>query len=376
MELIRNLSIICLVIIVLLEFNKRPLAEPDLLSGREYQYPKFLVVAFWFAITFVAAFREGFIDTGTYRMLYEGIGSSYADAFDPDFPIQDYGFNLLMVFLNRISSDSQLLIIVTSVITFSIYIYTIVKYTQDLPFSLLLFLCTGIFGSLNGIRQVLAGAILLLGLPLLRDRKIVWYSLLVLLVSTIHASAIIMLPLGFIIAGKRLNWGLWIFAGWIVLSFAAPGFTNAVLGSLLQDSTYEGYLDIDSQMGVMRLLVSAVPAIIAVMYCVIEQNNHRGEDPDCKDYYSQRMTDVLVNMQIISFGLTALGMRMVYFARLSLYFECVLAILLPITLKHTFTRQSARSVKMIAIAMYLFFFIYQIYSYNIQGSLYAFKLIF
>ena len=376
MELILTLSTICIVILLLMQFFRRPLSAPNPLSGQRDLYPRSLQFAFFFALAFVAAFREGFVDTRVYKFLYEQIGTDWNNAFNETIPIKDYGFSLFMILLNRITPDPQFMVIITSLITIGAYVAIIGKYAEDTPFSLLLLLCLSYLGAMNGIRQVMAGAILTLALPWLRDKKPIPYCLLALLLSTFHASILVMIPLSFIISGKRLNWGIWLYLGLIALCFIAPNTAYRVMGTILEDSVYAEYLDNDSKMGIMRLLVALVPALLAVLYCWIQKDNRNGEITSSAYYKSQRSTDILINMQIVTFGFTALGMRMVYFARISMYFACVTPLLLPVTIRGIFTEKSARLVKRVAILMYLFYFAYQIYSYENYGYFYDFHLIF
>lgn len=374
MELIVTTSVICIVLLLLMQFFRQPLQTPHVLSGRNYTYPRSLFIAVFLTLAFVAAFRQGFVDTRVYKSLYEQIGTDWNNAFNDTIPTKDYGFSLLMILLNRINPDPQFLVVVTATITIAAHIAIIEKYAEDVPFSLLLFLCTTYFGLLNGIRQVLAGALLTLALPWLRDRKLIPYMLLVLLLSTFHASIIVLIPLCFIISGKRMNWGIWIYLGLIVLCFIAPNTAYQVMGAILEDSVYAEYLDNESQMGIMRLLVALVPVILAVLYCWIQKANHAGENKNCGNYKSQRLIDVLINMQLVEIGFTALGLRMVYFARISMYFSCVIPLLLPVTISGIFTERSARLVKRLALLMYLFYFAYQIYSYENYGYFFDFYL--
>lgn len=374
MELVINLSVICLAIIALMPFSARPLPEPDPLTGKTWSYAGFFMFAYSFAIIFVAAFRNGFVDTAVYKGMYTSIGTDVDNAFNGTVPIEDYGFSLLMVFLNHIDPDPQFLVFVTAVFTFSVYLYTINKYSFDLPFAMLLFLFTGFFTPMNGIRQVLASAFMLLALPLLIKKKTIKYLLVIWLCTTLHASAYIMMPLYFVLSGKRLNKGIWVMLGLTVFCLLFPELATRVMGELLEDSTYKDYLEVESQMSLMRFLVELVPIIITMMNCLINRGDGIGLEQSDPCYQNQRLIDVLINMQFVSFCFTTLGLRMVFFARISLYFPCVLPLLLPVTLKGSFNRESGKISKMIAMGMYLLFFAYQTYTYDMHGYFWDFYL--
>ena len=105
MELIVTTSAIYIAFLLLMQVSRYPLRTPHVLSGRKYAYPKGLFVAAFLTLTFVAAFRQGFVDTRVYKMLYEQIGTDWNNAFNETIPLGDYGFSLLMILLNRINSD-------------------------------------------------------------------------------------------------------------------------------------------------------------------------------------------------------------------------------------------------------------------------------
>lgn len=370
MVLIRNITIICIGLMLFMHMSRRTLKHHNPLSGTTSVYSKGLTIAVGCVLTFAAAFREGFVDTGVYESMYRAIGTDWNNAFNQTIPIEDYGFSLFMVLLNRISSDSRLLVVVTSVLTIVPFIYVIWKYSQNVPMSIYLFFVISYFTTMNGIRQIMAAALFSLALPWIRDRKFIPYALLVLLLSTFHASMIVMLPLYFVIAGPRMNKGIWLFLLAIVGCFAAPSAANRLMGSLLEDSVYEDYLSNEAKMGMMRFLVTLIPTVLTLLYCwICKAGNTAGHDDKVT-----RLIDILINMQIVSFGFTALGMQMVYFARVSMYFTVVLPLLLPIVIRGTFTKRSAEVVNLISLAMYTFYHYYQIISYDSYGYLNGFRL--
>lgn len=366
MRLIEALSLAVAIVLLLLEMSKHPLSEPIAETGRKYHYSAFLLFIFWGALVFVAGFRNGFVDTVTYRQLYERVGTDFAFAFTDEMELET-GFKLLMIFLNRITPDSQILIFLTSFVILSIEIKQICKYSSDIPFSLLLYFLLSFMGTMNGIRQCLAAAILFLAFDWILKRKTAPYILLVLLVSTIHTSALICIPLYFIMSGKRLNWGIWLFFAAILAVFAFPTAADNILLHILEDSTYEEYVTNQEKMGAMRLFVAAVPTLLALLYSRFTRINHT---------QISRVTGVLINMQMLSFGFTLMGLKMLYYARLSMYVGYANILLLPITIKGCFRGRDATWVKIISIILYVLFFAYQIFSYDKYGYMRSFYLVF
>lgn len=374
MSLIISTTAICFVIVAFMVSTSRPTNAINPINGRQRQYSDIFFLMFAFAITFMAAFRNGFQDTGVYKAIYSNMELDYSYAFEESLDIQDYGFNLFMIFLKRINPDPQFLVIVTSVITFTIYFYTIKTYAYNLPMSLLLLITIDLIGTMNGIRQILAGALTLLGLPLIRDKKFIPYLLLVLLASTLHKSAMILIPLYFIISGKRMNLGIWVFLASVLGCFMFPALADSIMGDLMEDSVYKDYLQNESKMGYMRFLVSLLPVALVILYCWVQQDNHDGENRSSSRYLHQRTVDVMVNMTVVSFGFMTLGMRMVYFARVGLYFNCILAILIPTLISGIFRKSSVRAARILVFTFYLIFYLYQIYSYDKIGGWSGFTL--
>lgn len=366
MNLIINTTVIVMIILWLMHIKREPLQYINPLNGRQDYYSKILIIGFALVLIFVAAFRRGFVDTGTYKSLYTQVGTDYNNAFNETIPI-DNGFSLFMIFLNRINPDPQFFVIVTSIIIFTIDIYVLTKYSYNTPFTFFLFFVNSYLGALNGIRQVMAAAILSLALTFVLNRKPLPYIILVLLLSTFHASILVMIPIYFIISGKCMNIGVLIFAFAITLCFVMPDRAYSLMGKILEDSAYVEYLDNESKMGFMRFLVALVPAIMAFIYYWYAKKNR---------YIGERLTDVLVNMEVVCFGFTVLGMKMVYFARISMYFAYVTPLLLPLIIDRCFAAKTAKQIKFCAIVLYLALFAYQVYTYDFYGYLHSFELIF
>ncbi len=375
MTLAITLFVICTVLILLVQHTAQRRQHLDRVSGSKYRYSAVLVFVMFLVVAFISAHRYGFCDTGLYREICAGMGTDYNRLNDEDLAFDDYGFNFLMVFLNRCGFAPQSIIIFCSYVIFAVFFYTLYKNASDLPFSLFLLMFLSYYTMINGIRQVLAASILLLALPFLRDRKFWCFLPFVLLAYTIHASAIVMLPLYFVLTRKRLNVGVWAFFGVVGLFFVAPSLAESLLSGLLEDSVYAEYMDIDQQMGITRLLVAAVPLILTGFYCKVTAYNPK-PTPDSREYLSYKLTNLLINMQFVSFGFTVLGLRMVYFARISMYFEITNALLLPIVITKGFNRDSARTIKHIAIILYFLYFLYQTYTYSTYGYFNDFRLVF
>ena len=81
------------------------------------------------------------------------------------------------------------------------------KYSENYWMSIFIFVAGTDYMSWcqNGIRQFLAIAIIMAGFPLLLKRKYVPLTVIILLGATFHASALLMVPIIFIVQGKAWN---------------------------------------------------------------------------------------------------------------------------------------------------------------------------
>ena len=125
-------------------------------------------------------------------------------------------------------------------------------------------------GCFNGIRQFTAVTIIFAATPLILRKKYVPLILIILLAATIHASALLMLPVVFIVQGKAWNKKtiIFIIASMIALVFVDQ-FTN-VLDNLLTDTQYTNVVSDwqswnDNGTNAIRVLVYSLPAILSLI---------------------------------------------------------------------------------------------------------------
>lgn len=87
-----------------------------------------------------------------------------------------------------------------------------------------------VFESMNIIRQATAFMILLCAMPQLVDRKLLQYMILVVLASTVHSSALIFLPLYFLLDNLWISSRRW----QVVILLLAYGSANTIKGFLFE----------------------------------------------------------------------------------------------------------------------------------------------
>lgn len=318
-----------------------------------------LVVACPYAIW--AGFRgDGFGDTSAYRFMFKEAPSSISALLTTLVGNgKDKGFTVLMSFFKIFFENSDVtffLLIAVFQILCIVFVYR--KYSTDYWMSFFLFIVSTDYMSwmFNGIRQFIAATGFLACFGLLVKKKYALLICIILLLSTIHASVLIMLPIIFIIQGKAWNGRtiLFILAIGIIIVFI-DRFTP-FLDSFLSETQYSDIVtnDLwtsDDGTSIFRILVYSVPAILSL---IGKKYIDEANDPViniCTN--ASACTMVLYALAGVSSG--------IYIGRLPIYTTLIGYIAFPWMIDNIFTKQSAKLVKVTMIIAYILFFYYQMH---------------
>lgn len=111
----------------------------------------------------------------------------------------EWGFMKLIALLSKITVTGQIIIVVCSLVTTGIFVYVFLKYSENVWLSTFLFYVLYFYAnSFNGIRTWIAIAIVMLSIESLINRKILKYMFVILIASSFHTLAIVMIPFYFI----------------------------------------------------------------------------------------------------------------------------------------------------------------------------------
>ena len=100
----------------------------------------------------------------------------------------------------QISTDPQILIFTVALITNILNVIVFNKYRSYLELQVYIYITSGYYiVTMNGIRQCLAASILFICTPLITNGKFKTYALCVILISTIHQSALMFIPIYFVV---------------------------------------------------------------------------------------------------------------------------------------------------------------------------------
>ncbi|WP_160722273.1 EpsG family protein [Bacillus sp. USDA818B3_A] len=254
----------------------------------------------------VSGLRSNIGDTGAYKFAF--INNDFT--WDYVESQKDIGFGILQMIIKNYTNDSQILIFTTALFTNLLIIHVFYKYSRMIEVSLFIYITSGFFiTSMNGIRQCLAAAIIFAATKLLIDGSFKKYLIVVLFASTFHQTALMLIPIYFVV--RRKAWTKTTFL--IILSsvFIVLGFNyfSGILFSAIQDTQYGGYKDFaEGGANVIRVAVEGAPLLIAFM----------GRD---KLRTIMPNSDIIVNMAMLSLVFMIISTQNWIFARFSIYFS-------------------------------------------------------
>ena len=299
-------------------------------------------------IVLVTGLRANIGDTGTYMNFYKNLANF--NGFTED--SKDKGFIVFQLILYNFSSDPQFMVFVTSLITQICILCGLYKYKSYFELEVYMYITSGMFLTvMNGIRQAMVGAILFFCTKLIIDNKFITYAIIVLILSTIHGSALIMIPVYFIV--RQDSWSKNTLIIIIITSIGFMFFYQLmpIFFSVLGDSSYTEYADsmMQSDIGCSftRVLVNSVPVILSYIY----RNK-------LKETWSE--SNIFINISLINLIFMSFALYHWIFARVGIYFQFYNMVLLPYIIKNCFEdKKEKRIIYYLFIVCYFVFFYYE-----------------
>ncbi|PYZ96949.1 capsular biosynthesis protein [Alteribacter lacisalsi] len=294
-------------------------------------------------LVIVSGLRINIGDTYYYRHAFE------TNVFTLDYALsqKDFGFAILQYVLQQITTDAQILIFVTALITNVLIVAVLYKYSRVFELSLYVYVTSGLFlVSMNGIRQFLAAAIIFTATKYIMDGSWKKFTIVVLIASTFHQSALILIPIYFIVrrpAWTQVTFG--ILLGGLIL-VAGYGYFSQVLFSALGDSQYGHYSEFsEGGASILRVLVYGAPLLIAF----IGRERLRELFPN---------GDFIVNLCVLNLLFMIIASQNWIFARLTIYFGLYQLILVAWIVK-LFAEKDRKLVYYLILIFYFIFFYYE-----------------
>ncbi len=322
--------------------------------------PVFAVVIF-LPILIMATNRGAIGDTPSYVRAFKELPNTFSALAELVPKVaRDRGFTVLSGAIKCIFGESDtvylfILAFVQSAALVAVYR----KYSEDYLLSVFLFVASTDYLSwmFNGLRQFTAVTLIFAATTLMLKKRWILTALAVLLASTIHQSALIVFAIILIVQGKAWNRRTVLFlTATLVAVLYIDSFTE-LLDSMMKETQYSNVVSDwtlweDDGTNVFRVLVYAVPTVLSLVGL---RYIREADDP---------VINFCTNMSIVSTGIYIISVFTsgIFIGRLPIYASLYNYILLPWELKHMFTKDSARFMKVATVAAYLAFYWYQIHS--------------
>lgn len=308
-------------------------------------------------IIFFASLRSSVADTAAYVSMFKSYPSdlSQIDGLLNGVAKRYPGFLVLTVILKKFTSDYNVWFTIIAVISGICVMIPLYKYSSNFGVSAFLFMASCQFSWMfNGMRQFLVASIIFACTGLVLRRKFITYAIIVCLLSTIHTSALILIPMYFIVTGEPWNKRTMLFVGGIILAILFTSKFTGVLEDVVENTDYatsmEEFKETDDGTSIMRIAVESVPIIIAFMY---------------RNKIKDKLTPIIklsINMSLVASGLyviSKIARSGIMLGRLPIYFSMYNLILLPWLIKNIFNKEEKRLVYYLMIVLYIAFFYYQ-----------------
>lgn len=307
-----------------------------------------------------AAFRTTFGDQG-YKVAFRlatGTGSFYELIDSINRGVKGSGYYVIQYIGNVLfGNNAEIFFFVIAALQMLALVRLYRKYSFNTWIGIFIFVASTDYLSWmqNGIRQFIAVSIIVFFSDWIFEKKYIRICLVVLVAATVHTSAILMIPIIFIVQGEAFNKkAILAIVATVVLLASLERFIP-MLDSILSSTEYSGTitdwrLSNNDGVNVYRVLVYSVPTILSFL---------------CLRFIRKQNDDVInvaCNMSLMGSLLYIIGMFTsgIYVGRLPIY--CTLysnGILLPWMLENAFNHNFRRLLVIAMIVFYTIFYYYQ-----------------
>lgn len=342
--------------------NVMDLKHNEIVLGERVQryYWVFAMIAFVPVIYMAGNRGSYFADTYNYVRNFREMPNSFSTlpAYI-DTISKDKGYYIASTLIKiLISADEKVYLLVVAIFQGIVLVTVYRKYSSNYLFSIFLFFASSDYISwmFNGIRQFTAVTIIFAGTTFFMKKKYVPAIALVLLASTFHRSALIMLPFVLVSLGKAWNKRTLFFVGIALMAVVFVNQFTDLLDSTLSGTQYTNVVSDYTEAGddgtnPLRVALYSIPGVLSFIgrRRIQEENN--------------QLIHFCANMSIVSMGLYVVSMFTsgIFLGRLPIYVSLYGYILLPWEIENLFTEESKKIVYVGVSVIYLVFYYYQMH---------------
>lgn len=326
----------------------------------------FAILIFGYFI-FWAGERWYVADTTQYISTYESIPLDFSTAWSSidwkgsKAPLFDA---IQVIFKCFISSDCTAFLMFVSIVSGIAIMIPLRKYSVDFFYSSYLFMTLLTFSWMfNGMRQFICVSILFLCSDWIKSGKWIPYIIAVIILSYIHMTAVLMIPVYFVARAKPWKTRTFIFLIAIILISIFSGKFFGSVDNLLSDTAYANSVsqfESDDGVNPLRSILFAIPPALAFI--------NRDKLEYC--YKQFPIIPICINMSVIACGLYFIGIFTsgVLIGRLPVYAEVYDLILIPFLIESCFNERNKLIAKAATIIVTLAYF-YLLWGGNSYHSL-------
>lgn len=329
----------------------------ELVCGcRVDRYKPALAILIFAPVIYLVAFGLVRYDTYLYLAGYRSIFTSVSGPLEYFQGAKGKGFALFSIACRLLFGDNTTLYRLAICLMHTVpLLFILRRYSENYLFSIYLFIatCCHMSWMMNGLRQFMAATMIFAATPWILEKKYVRAVLVVLLATSFHRSAMMMLPVIFIVQGKPFHKWMLLFsvltiAAMVVLARNRDAFDTVaeMAGYSIEAAVEAG----DDGMNPIRALVKAVPMLLAFM----ARDRLRDEDVP--------IISLCVNMSVITFGVSLIAVVTsgIMVGRLLVYTDLWNLILLPHVIHVAFDEGMEDLVRFAAIALYFAYYLYSV----------------
>ncbi|MFB5197813.1 EpsG family protein [Neobacillus sp. KR4-4] len=332
-----------LIVVYFSSFFARYFSSPLAINAPYIKPNKLLIFISIISLVLVSGLRNNIGDTFFYMYSYK----------INDYTLQninykgDFGFNILQALLQKISHDPQLLIFTVALFTNVLIVQVLFKYSRMIELSLFAYIAAGMYTvSMNGIRQFLAAAIVFAATRFILNGNWKMFMIVVLLGSTIHQTALIFIPIYFVVRREAWTKVTFTLLGLAVLIAAGFNQFSTLLFSALEDTQYGHYSNFsEGGASSMRVAVTGAPLIISYF----------GKER-LRELWPK--SDYIVNLTTLGLVFMVISSQNWIFARFNIYFGLYNLILTSWIIK-LFSKSDRKLIYYGLLGCYLIYFYYE-----------------
>ena len=305
-----------------------------------------------------AGFRKDFGDTYVYQQGFRNATDNILEIpmlFFND--TKDPGYSAFLILMKSILGNHEEIYFIIIATVQLICIALVFRYYSDHYWTcIFLFVVSTDYLSWmhNGMRQFIAVAIIFAGFRFMVEKKYVPMIALIIFASLFHGSALLMIPIIFIVQGNVWNKKTVFLLGVAMVIVDYVEQFTPLLNDMLQETQYDdimtnGIWETDDGTNLIRVLVYSMPAIFSL---VGRKYLREINDP---------VINICCNCSIVTMALylVASATSGIYIGRLPIYTTLYGYIALPWLIENVFEKRSAILIRMAMYVAYLGFFYYQ-----------------